>query len=119
MRKRMILAGFLVVVVCSSWAMAQYLPGDPHRGQAIYEQQCLRCHGVTGKGDGPAAKSLIVAPADFQSSKTQLKSDWDLLAIIAYGVVYSPMHGKRDILSDQEMLDVLQYIRTFAVSRVM
>ncbi len=38
---------------------------------------------------------------------------------IAHGVVYSPMHGKRDILSDQEMWDVLQYIRTFAAARVM
>jgi mono/diheme cytochrome c family protein len=47
-----------------------------------------------------------------------MKSDMELLVIIAYGVVYSPMHGKRDILSDQEMWDVLQYVRTFAVYNV-
>jgi hypothetical protein len=60
-----------------------------------------------------------VPPANFQSPKSQLKSDLELLIVIAHGVVYSPMHGKRDILTDQEMWDVLQYIRTFAVSGVM
>ncbi len=113
-----VLIAILAVCMLSSWAVAQYIPGDPNRGQAIYEQHCLRCHGFTGKGDGPDAAYLIVPPANFQSSKSQMKSDLELLVIIAHGVVYSPMHGKRDILSDQEMWDVLQYIRTFAVYHV-
>ena len=112
---------FVVLVICflSSWVAAQYIPGDPNRGKLIYVKHCLRCHGETGKGDGPDAAVLIVPPANFQSSKSQMKSDLELLVTIAHGVVYSPMHGKRDILSDQEMWDVLQYIRTFAAARVM
>jgi mono/diheme cytochrome c family protein len=115
----MIIAAVVGVLCFSSGAAAQYVPGDPNRGKGIYKQHCLRCHGPTGRGDGPDAKSLIVAPADFQSSKTQLKSDLELLVIIAHGIVYSPMHGKRDILSDLEMWDVLQYVRTLAASRAM
>ena len=113
-----VLLAIMAVCLLSSWAAAQYVPGDPRRGQAIYEQHCAGCHGLTGMGDGPDAQFLIVPPANFQSSKTQSKSDLELLVIIAHGVVYSPMHGKRDILSDQEMWDVLQYIRTLAVFHV-
>jgi len=118
-RKRALWAACLALLCGGTWATAQYVPGDPNRGQAIYAQHCLRCHGSQGAGDGPDAAVLIVPPANFQSPKSQLKSDLELLIVIAHGVVYSPMHGKRDILTDQEMWDVLQYIRTFAVSGVM
>lgn len=33
---------------------------------------------------------------------------------ISQGVLFSPMHGWRDRLSEQEMRDVLSYIRSFA-----
>jgi mono/diheme cytochrome c family protein len=28
---------------------------DAAKGAIIYERSCLMCHGVSGKGDGPAA----------------------------------------------------------------
>ena len=118
MRKRALLAVCLALLCGGTWATAQYVPGDPNRGRAIYEQQCLRCHGPQGAGDGPDAAFLIVPPANFQLPKSQLKSDLELLIVIAHGVVYSPMHGKRDILTDLEMWDVLQYIRTLGPIRV-
>lgn len=33
-------------------------------GAATYAAYCAQCHGVSAKGDGPAAKALKVAPAD-------------------------------------------------------
>ncbi len=33
-------------------------------GAETYQQYCTACHGLSGKGDGPAAPSLIVHPAD-------------------------------------------------------
>ncbi|HEY0738311.1 MAG TPA: CopD family protein, partial [Herpetosiphonaceae bacterium] len=34
-------------------------------GKQIYQQNCVTCHGDTGRGDGPAARSLPGLPADF------------------------------------------------------
>jgi len=34
------------------------------QGPALYKSYCASCHGLDGKGNGPMAKSLKVAPAD-------------------------------------------------------
>jgi len=54
----LILLGF-VVVACARVAM----PEAPE-GAAIYMQNCVQCHGPTGKGDGEWAAALDVAPSD-------------------------------------------------------
>lgn len=35
-------------------------------GRSLYVNNCARCHGAEGHGDGPDAKSLGVPPADFR-----------------------------------------------------
>jgi FtsP/CotA-like multicopper oxidase with cupredoxin domain len=35
------------------------------RGQKLYQQHCVVCHGKEGRGDGPAAKSMDPPPANF------------------------------------------------------
>ena len=90
---------------------AQDYPSDLARGKAVYERHCLRCHGAGGWGDGPAADSLTVAPANFHRFRSFLKSDEELLRTIEHGVVFSPMHSWRGQLTDGEMQDVLAYIR--------
>lgn len=37
---------------------------DAAGGRELYEQHCMFCHGAAGKGDGPLAADLRVAPAD-------------------------------------------------------
>jgi len=37
---------------------------NPSSGQAMYAAYCAVCHGVTGKGNGPAAPSLSSMPSD-------------------------------------------------------
>ncbi|OQW32842.1 MAG: hypothetical protein A4E19_05675 [Nitrospira sp. SG-bin1] len=112
---RFVAAGLCGVLLVSgpsiSSLSAQDYPPDPARGKAVYEQHCESCHGPSGRGDGPAAASLKVAPADFQRFQSFLKSDEELLRTIEHGVVFSPMHSWRGQLTDGEMQDAVAYIR--------
>lgn len=80
-------------------------------GQTVYEKNCLRCHGSNLDGKSPDSQNLIVRPANLQSSIVRSKTDWELLVTISNGVLFSPMHSFRGKLTDQQMLDVLSYIK--------
>jgi mono/diheme cytochrome c family protein len=108
---------FGLVVLSATFSMAAADLGaqdggaDVNRGRAVYEQHCLACHGVGGKGDGPEAASLRTKPANFHRAISMLKSDEELLRVIEYGVVFSPMHSWQGKLTEGELQDVLAYIR--------
>jgi mono/diheme cytochrome c family protein len=102
------------VGTAGSWVVAQSEGGRLRSGPAIYEEHCARCHGLAGKGDGPDGKNLIIRPANFHSLRSRAKSDFELFTTVAYGVAYSPMHGWRGRLTDEEMLEAISYIRTQA-----
>jgi mono/diheme cytochrome c family protein len=114
MYSRAIAVGVLAIILAGSWAIAQTLSGNPKKGEAIYQQHCVRCHGPSGDGLGRDVKDLIVPPVNFQSLKSRSKTDSELLLAIKQGVLFSPMHGWQDRLSEQEMRDVLSYIRSLA-----
>ena len=114
-RYRLLAARLCGIFILSTTAIpdlyAQDYPPDRARGKAVYERHCQDCHGLTGRGDGPAAASLKVPPADFQRFRSFLKSDEELLRTIEHGVVFSPMHSWRGQLTDGEMQDVVSHIR--------
>jgi mono/diheme cytochrome c family protein len=114
MKTKCILVSVLLLFATVNWVIAQGWPGDPKNGRAIYEKHCIRCHGVAGKGDGVDGASLVVPPANFQSQRSREKPDFELLITISHGIAYSPMHGWRGRLSEDEMWDVISYIRTMA-----
>ncbi len=106
-----ILGAALLLVLAAPSGLAENGFGNPKRGKQIFEQLCVRCHGLKLDGHGPDAPSLRSAPADLQSLSSRTKSDWELLIIISYGVMYTPMHGYRDVLTEQDVKDVLSFIR--------
>jgi len=108
-----VIAG-LVGLVFYSFLHAQDYPADTARGKEVYQRHCQSCHGVGGWGDGPEAKDLKVAPANFHRFLSFLKSDEELLRTIEHGVVFSPMHSWRGQLTDGEMQDVVSYVRLLA-----
>ncbi len=81
------------------------------RGSAVWAQQCLACHGVTGEGDGPEAPSLPAPPADFTDPIHQLHSDSSLAIMIQNGFPLSGMPAFADVLTAGEIADVISYIR--------
>ena len=105
-----------LILVATSIAAAQAVRGNPKAGEAIYAKHCLRCHGEKLDGNGPDAQDLIVRPANFQSPHSRAKADWELLIALSNGVLFSPMHSYRGKLSDDQMLDVLSYIRSVVPS---
>lgn len=104
----------LLTVFSGSWVLAEKGGGAAARGKQIYEQACLRCHGQKLDGRGPDAQYLKISPADLHALSSRTKSDWELLVIISHGVMFTPMHGFRDVLSEQDIKDVLTFIRAEA-----
>lgn len=86
--------------------------GSPNQGKAIYEQQCANCHGPQGRGDGPEAPFLSPRPGNLVSAYTAVRSDVELLNVIANGKPHTAMPGWKDRLSEEERKEVLAYIRS-------
>lgn len=56
------------------------IPGSAITGGAMYQTRCQGCHGAEGRGDGPAAASLVSEPpADFTQDALIASRDWEVL----------------------------------------
>jgi mono/diheme cytochrome c family protein len=104
----------VLVSALSAVAVAQDLRGNPKRGEALYQQHCLRCHGESGNGMGPDARDLIVPPANFHLAKHKARTDVELFIAIQDGVLFTPMHAWRGQLTEDQIKDLVAYIRFFA-----
>ncbi len=103
-----------ILIVCgflAAPAPAAELPEDVVMGKKVYEQHCQKCHGMTGQGNGPQAQWQYLPPANFHAPASRLKSDEQWIAVIEYGVIFSPMHSFRGTLNATEIQDVVAYIR--------
>jgi mono/diheme cytochrome c family protein len=116
---KLFLLNFGVFIFCLSsyLAFAQDFPGNAQKGKILYEQNCVRCHGEKGDGQGIDAQFLTVKPKDFHVLESLSKTNGDLFAVIKYGVIFSPMHGWSDRLNDEEIVDIITYIRFLAPFR--
>lgn len=109
-----VLASLLALIPLLSSISAQGEGGRIRSGQAIYDEHCARCHGLIGHGDGPDASSPTVPPANFHSARSRSKTDIELFTATAYGSAFSPMHGRQDRLTDEEIMEVIGYLRSVA-----
>ncbi len=88
--------------------------GDPANGRSIYEKYCLLCHGPQGRGDGPQGHLMNPPAANFRSPESRRKSDEMWLKAIREGHPDTAMTGWEDFLYDEEIEDVLAYIRAIS-----
>jgi mono/diheme cytochrome c family protein len=72
---------------------------DSQFGKEEYVRSCATCHGVTGKGDGPAAKSLIRPPVDLTKLSEANNGVFPISRIFATidGRIEVIAHGTRDM----------------------
>jgi copper transport protein len=85
-------------------------------GRALYGQYCVTCHGLEGKGDGPAALTMNPPPADLtQHSLPGVHPDGQLYEWIANGYPGSPMPAFAEFLSEEEIWNLVNYLRAMAL----
>ena len=90
------------------------------RGRVLYEGdiECVKCHGETGRGDGPSAFELtdnagyVIYPADLTQPWTFRggADPDDIYLRLRTGLTGSPMPSFADALSEQETWDLVNYI---------
>ena len=97
------------------------MKADPavQRGQQLFGQYCVPCHGPGGKGDGVSGQNLPIKPQDLTvGAQLNPLPDYFLFDIIAQGaqsVGLSPlMPGFKPHLSDLQIHEVIRYVRTLA-----
>jgi len=95
-------------------AVAALPADDPAvvRGAALFAANCVACHGPAGTGDGPAATGLERPPADLTAPHALVHRDEDIAYWIANGIPGSGMPAFAGQLSQEEIGDIVAYVRT-------
>lgn len=98
------------------------------KGEEIYFGRCSFCHGLTGDGEGPAAKYLDPRPRDFTLGIFKFRTtqsggmprDSDLFRTVSRGLPGTAMQSFdrgliKNGLSEEERWAVIAYVKTFAI----
>jgi len=89
-----------------------YTADAAKEGQEHFGHHCGICHGLDGQGTGvPFANKMQPPVADLAAKDVQDYADGQLKWIIENGVSPSGMPGWKGILDDNEMWNVVHYIR--------
>lgn len=114
-----IIGGHLVSAQESDWKAPKTADAlkNPFKGNAkataegkrIYEQMCVLCHGIEGKGNGEAGLTLDKKPANFLAFKVKKESDGVIFWKITNGK--APMAAYEELLTEDQRWQLVNYIR--------
>jgi len=94
----------------------QAVPENLAKGKAIFEGKgaCFTCHGMEGKGDGPAAAGLDPSPRNFTNPAFHsARADGELMYVLkngSPGTAMMPLVGSA--ITEEEGWQVLLYVRS-------
>jgi len=103
-----------------AYPTSYYASAEPYtatsvtRGAVLYAENCALCHGGTGHGDGPAAASLPIRPADLTEPHLFAHSPGDLFWWVSQGMDEGVMPGFSGVLKPNQRWDVINFIRARA-----
>lgn len=72
---------------------------SPASGKQMYDTYCAVCHGVDGRGAGPAAPALKAQPTDLTALAKNNGGkfpDAHVFAVLQFGIE-TPAHGEKDM----------------------
>ncbi len=118
-------AGTLVqrIAAAAGGALDPYPRRPPSiaRGAAVFREQCVQCHGPTGKGDGPKARQLEgPAPASLADREgMSTVSPVDVYRKLTIGVAGTAMPQFEETLPPEDRWAVASYVATLRSDDVM
>jgi putative copper resistance protein D len=80
------------------------------RGVPLYKQNCVVCHGATGRGDGPLAGKLAVRPADLTEPHLFAHKAGEMFWWISYGSDNRVMPGFAGKLTPDQRWDLINFV---------
>ena len=83
--------------------------GVSNPGQMTFQKHCAVCHGPTGKGDG--YRKFNPPVADLTSAKVSTQLAPQLIRTVHEGRANTAMGTWENVLSDQDIEDVIAYLR--------
>lgn len=101
-------------------ALTSPLPDSPEvvaKGKVLYEGKgtCFTCHGLSGRGDGPAGATLNPPPRNFQHRGFwRHRREGEIFWVIKHGSPDTAMMPFGGSLTDEEIWSIIQYERTFS-----
>ena len=107
-------------------------PTSPADAKQMFTSYCAPCHGVDGRGHGPAASALRVPPTDLSNLTAKNGGkfpDVSLMAVLHLGVDHATHGGTQmpawgriftqmdhtEMARDQRMTNLVEYLRTLQV----
>lgn len=96
-------------------------PGDVTRGEELYQERCILCHGAAGQGwDWEQKVARPPVPVPHLPQVVPLRSDAELMLVIrdggeAVGLTrFMPAFGFN--MTEQDLRDVVSYLRALPLS---
>jgi mono/diheme cytochrome c family protein len=88
----------LLFAVMLASACARETPVPPASGEVLYRRYCASCHGLAGRGDGPAAGALTPPPTDLTRLTSGIPDLMEQIdgrrTIRAHGTASMPVWGE-------------------------
>lgn len=82
-------------------------------GKSLFQVRCVVCHGIEGRGDGPAALTLLPRPVNLQVH-VPLHAPGEIDYWISEGVPGTGMPPWKTQLSETERWQVVRYLQALA-----
>ncbi len=111
-----LISGFAALALAASLALTS-TPSRADDAAGNFKTLCAKCHGDSGKGDGPSVAKLQKKPGDLTNCATMGKlSDDDLFKVIKEGGPAigksKEMNGFGDGMEDDEIKAMVAYVRS-------